>query len=289
MENTHRRNFLKITTAGVVGTSIGVALGETSVNVETEKLRGQETHQGNNQFNLGMASYTFRNFSLDETLTMTHRLGLNRIALKSHHLPLESSVDEIRAAADKVKAANIELYGCGVVYMKNEAEVHRAFDYAEVAGMRIIIGVPEHHLLELVNQKVQEFDIKLAIHNHGPGDERYPSPQSAYDRIKDLDHRMGLCLDIGHTVRIGLDPVEAAEKFFDRLFDVHIKDVSAAAEEGKTVEIGRGIIDIPKFLQALLKINYSGTLAFEFEKDETETLPGVAESVGYIRGVLAVI
>ena len=100
---------------------------------------------------------------------------------------------------------------------------------------------------------------------------------------------MGLCIDIGHTKRIGLDPTEDTERFADRLHDVHIKDVSAASEEGKTIEIGRGVIDIPRFLQTLLKINYTGTVAFEFEKDKEDPLPGVAESVGYVRGVLSVI
>jgi len=173
--------------------------------------------------------------------------------------------------------------------MKNEDEVHRAFNYARTAGMRVIIGVPEHDLLELVNKKVQEFDIKLAIHNHGPGDKRYSSPESAYEKIKNMDPRMGLCIDIGHTKRIGIDPSADAERFADRLHDVHIKDVSAATEKGGTVEIGRGVIDIPKFLRILLKINYRGAVAFEYEKDAQDPLPGVAESLGYVKGILSVI
>ena len=236
--------------------------------------------------NLGMASYTFRKFSLEETLTMTKRLDLKRIAFKDFHLPLESTEEEIAAVARKVKQAGLELYGCGVVYMKNEEEVERAFNYAQAAGMKVIIGVPEHELLSLVNQKVEEFDIQVAIHNHGPTDKRYPTPESAYERIKDLDHRIGLCIDIGHTKRCGVDPSGSAWKFSDRLLDVHIKDVSAAAEKGTTVEIGRGVIDIPRFVRTLLNLNYKGTASFEFEKDSDDPLPGVAESVGYVRGVL---
>lgn len=235
---------------------------------------------------LGMASYTFRKFPLEETLAMTKRLGLNRIAFKDFHLPLESTEEEIAAVARKVKQAGLELYGCGVVYMENQEEVHRAFNYAKAAGMKVIIGVPEHELLDLVNQKVKEFDIQVAIHNHGPTDKRYPTPESAYERIKNLDARIGLCIDIGHTKRCGVDPSESAERFADRLIDVHIKDVTAATKEGGTVEIGRGVIDIPKFIRTLLKLNYKGTASFEFEKDSDDPLPGVAESVGYVRGVL---
>ena len=104
-----------------------------------------------------------------------------------------------------------------------------------------------------------------------------------------LDQRIGLCIDIGHTKRLGLDPSEAAKKYADRLHDVHIKDVSAETAEGSTIEIGRGVIDIPKFLRTLQKIDYQGNVSFEFEKDGKDPLPGVAESVGYVRGVLSVI
>lgn len=238
---------------------------------------------------LGMASYTFREFNLDDTLAMTKRLGLKKIAFKSFHLPLESSESEIRAVVKKVKAAGLELYGCGVVYMKNEEEVVRAFRYAHAGGMDVIIGVPNHELLEFVSKKVQEYDIKLAIHNHGPGDELYPTPQSAYERIKDLDPRMGLCLDIGHTQRSGIDPSEAAEKVADRILDIHLKDVTAASAKGAPIEIGRGIIDIPRFLRTILKLNYTGIASFEYEKDPKDPLPGVAESLGYIKGLLSVL
>ncbi len=173
--------------------------------------------------------------------------------------------------------------------MKKEDQVHNAFDYAKAAGMKVIIGVPAPELLPLVNKKVKQYDIKVAIHNHGPGDKIYPTPASAYERIKDLDKRIGLCNDIGHTMRIGSDPIVSAKKFADRLLDVHIKDVSEATAKGHGVEVGRGVIDIPKFLKMLIRIKYSGIVSFEYEKDADDPLAGLAESVGYVRGVLAAI
>lgn len=289
MEKKSRREFLKMTAVGAASTSLitNTASSPSILSMNQDKVRSKK---GNRiKITLGLASYTFRHFNLDDTIAMTKRLGLTKIAVKDFHLPLDSTVDQIKAIAAKVKEAGLDLYGCGVVYMKNEDEVHRAFEYARAAGMRVIIGVPEYHLLDLVNTQVQECDIMVAIHNHGPGDERYPSPESAYERIKNLDRRIGLCIDIGHTQRLGLDPSEATEKLADRLLDVHIKDVSAATKEGNTIEIGRGVIDIPKFLRTLIKTNYSGITSFEFEKDKEDPLPGVAESVGYVRGVLAMI
>jgi len=238
---------------------------------------------------LGLASYTLRKFGLDETLAMTARLGLKYICFKSFHLPLDSTPAQIQDVVAKVKQAGLILYGGGVISMKKEADVHQAFDYAKAAGMKIIIGAPDPELLLLINKKVQEYDIKVAIHNHGPTDKLYPIPASAYEKIKDLDRRIGLCNDIGHTMRAGVDPSVSVEKFADRLLDVHIKDVSETTAKGQTVEIGRGVIDIPRFIRTLLKINYKGVVSFEYEKDADDPFVGLAESVGYVRGVLAAV
>jgi sugar phosphate isomerase/epimerase len=168
-------------------------------------------------------------------------------------------------------------------------EVDNAFAYATYAGMDLIVGVPEHALLEHCNGKVKETGIKLAIHNHGPGDEKYPSAESAYKLIKDMDPGMGLCVDIGHSVRIGEDPIAETRKYMDRVHDIHIKDVDKADPSGESIEVGHGVIDIPGFLKMLLEENYSNIVSFEYEKDGKDPLAGLAESVGYVRGVLKVI
>jgi len=287
-EKQTRRQFLQSAGIGAAASLAGTSscLGQTKLPSGEEPDSHKPT--GKKQLKLGLASYTLRKFRLDEVLAMTQRVGLKYICLKSFHLPLESSADQIREAAAKVKEAQLVLYGAGVIYMNSEAEVNRAFEYAKLAGMTTIVGAPKPQLLELVNKKVQQYDIKVAIHNHGPGDKVYPTPESAYEKIKELDRRVGLCIDIGHTQRASVDPSEPAERFADRL-DVHIKDVSAAKPQGHTVEIGRGVIDIPKFVRTLLKLRYAGVVSFEYEKNENDPLPGLAESVGYVRGVLAAI
>jgi len=248
-----------------------------------------ERQAGQKRFDLGLASYTLRQFDLDQTLAMTKRVGLKYICLKDVHLKMDSTPEQIQAAVQKVKDAGLVLYGGGVIYMKSEADVKRAFEYAKAAGMRVIVGVPPPELLPLVDKMVKQYDIKVAIHNHGPTDKVYPTPATAYERIKDLDKRIGLCDDIGHTMRAGVDPCESAEKFADRLLDVHIKDVSAATAKGGAVEVGRGVIDIPRYIRTLVKIKYEGILAFEYEKDADDPVAGLAESVGYVRGVMAAV
>ncbi len=273
IETTNRREFLQLAGMGALACAAGTR--------ETASAAAKVP------FELGMASYTFRAFPLDQTLQMTKRLGLKRICLKDFHLKMDATPAQIADTVEKVKAAGLELYAGGVIYMKNEAEVNRAFEYAKAAGMAMIIGVPNYDLLELTDKKVKEYDIRVAIHNHGPDVPVYPTPQSAYERIVRLDRRIGLCMDAGHTQRSGIDPSESAEKYADRLFDIHIKDTSQATAKGTTVEIGRGVIDIPKLLRTLRKTNYTGTLALEYEKDTKDPLPGAAESIGYLRGAIA--
>ncbi|PXX28438.1 sugar phosphate isomerase/epimerase [Arenibacter sp. ARW7G5Y1] len=238
---------------------------------------------------LGLASYSTRKFSLDETLAMANRLNLKQIALKSMHMPLESSEEDIKNITAKFEKAGIGLYGGGVIYMKTAQEVENAFRYAKAAKMKVIIGVPNHDLLPLVEMKVKETNIKLAIHNHGPGDKVYPTPEVVYDKIKMLDPRIGLCIDVGHVQRLGLDPVKNIEMYADRLYDIHLKDVDKSEADGKSVEFGRGVLDIPAVLNALKAINYTGVMAMEFEKDSEDVFAGLAECVGYVNGVLDAI
>lgn len=275
-----RRNFLRVAGAGALAAQ---APSVFASNPSSHPI------EADIPFQLGIASYTFREFSLEETIEMTSRLDISRLCLKSMHLPLDSAPEEIKSMAARVREAGIDLYGGGVIYMASAEEVENAFAYAGYAGMKVIVGVPEHELLELVNQKVKETGILLAIHNHGPGDEKYPTPESAYELIKDMDPGMGLCVDVGHTARLGIDPIADTARFMDRVHDIHIKDEDKAEASGNTCEIGHGVIDIPGFLKMLLEKNYNKVVSFEYEKDGEDPLDGLAESVGYVRGVLDVI
>ena len=278
-----RRQFLQLAGVGAVASLAGAqnSMGQTR--------RSGVSQKAEPPLKLGLASYTLRKFKLDETLAMTRRVGLKYICFKSMHLELDSTPAQIEAAVAKVKKAGLILYGGGVIYMRNEAQVHQAFDYAKAAGMGTIVGVPAPELLPLVDKMVKQYDIKVAIHNHGPTDKVYPVPATAYEKIKDLDKRIGLCNDVGHTMRAGVDPSESVRKYADRLLDVHLKDVSAANAKGSAVEAGRGVIDIPKLVRTLIDIKYGGIASFEYEKDADDPLAGLAESVGYVRGVMAAV
>ncbi len=280
---TSRRKFIRSCGIGVAASSCAGLM--SSFAAGTKRVIREE----NERLKLGLASYTFKEFSLDETISMTSKLGLKHIALKSFHLPLESTKDEIIAAAAKVRSAGLDLYGCSVVVLEKENDVNQAFEYARNAGMRMIIGQPVSDLLESINRKLKEYNIQFAIHNHGPEDKNFPSPPVTLEKIKRLDPRLGLCIDIGHARRSGFDPADCIRQCAERLIDLHIKDLRTVQLVSDVCEVGRGKLDIPGVLRSLIDIKYSGFVSFEYEKDPQDPLAGLAESVGYIRGVLSVI
>ena len=189
----------------------------------------------------------------------------------------------------KVKAAGLDLYAGGVIYMKSEAEVDRAFAYSKAAGFKMIIGVPTYELLPYTNKKVQEYDIPSPSTITGPttrSSRRRRAPTSGLRRW--IAAWASAWTPATRSARAWI-PSESAEKYFDRLLDVHIKDTSEASAKGTTVEIGRGVIDIPKLLKTLKRLGYKGTLALEYKKDAKDPLPGSAESIGYLGGVIAAL
>jgi sugar phosphate isomerase/epimerase len=239
---------------------------------------------------MGMASYTYRKFSLDQAIAMTKQAGVKYINLKDVHLALTSTAAECAAAHARIEAAGLTLMGGGVVYMKNnETEVRRDFEYAKNAGMPTIVCSPDLDALDLVEKTAKEFAIRAAIHNHGPSDKLYPSPRDVFKLVKDRDPVMGICMDVGHTVRIGEDPVAVIQDCAPRLYDFHIKDVTSPTAQGVSIEVGRGVIDIVGVLKALVAIKFTGHVGLEHEANPDAPQPGVLESVAYMRGILAAI
>ncbi len=275
-----RRNFLK---------SASLTLGASGllpfVNTASP-LSGTAEEAPGRALEMGMAGYTFNQFSIEQTIAMMNRVGVTMLSLKEFHLPLNSTQEKADEVIAKFKEGGITVYAVGVIYMKDKSEVDRAFDYAKKVKVNLIVGVPEYELLPYTEEKVKSTGVTIAIHNHGPEDKRYPGPKDVYDRIKNMDPKMGLCLDIGHALRAGANPAKAVLDYKSRMFDLHIKDVSKAEKDGKAIEVGRGAVDFPALVKALRKINYQGKCSIEFEKDMKDPLPGIAESVGFFRGVM---
>ena len=277
--NFSRRRFIQtaVTAPALVG------LGITAAPVHAAETENKV------KFRLGVASYTFRNFDRAKTIQMVHRAGFNAICFKDMHLPMDSTNEQCAAAAAECKKAGLDLYACGVVNMRNPAEITNAFRYAKAAGMGTIVATPQPALLPLVEEKVKETGIYIAIHNHGPGDNTYTTPEVIMEKIGAFDKRIGICIDVGHTARIGADVIKSLRDYKERIHDVHLKDETAATPQGQTCICGRGVLDIPGYLQTLIDIGYDRVASFEYEADASDPLPGLMESAGYVRGVLRML
>jgi sugar phosphate isomerase/epimerase len=284
MDALNRRRFLQ---AGLVGSA---ALATGALDRPSPAEAAPPARDPDRGLKLGIASYSLRKFPLDKAIAMTREAGVKYITLKDVHLPLKSTQAERQDARKKIEAAGLVLMGCGVVSMKNnEDEIRAVFEYARDAGMPTIVCSPDPAALDAVEKFARQYDIRIAIHNHGPGDKRYPSPLDVLKMVKDRDPRMGLCMDVGHTVRLGEDAVAVLKQVAPRLNDFHMKDVTEAKASGKPVAVGKGVIDIPGVLKVLVAAKFPYHVALEHEADADAPMPGIIESFAYMRQVLAKI
>jgi len=257
-------------------------------NAQQEQRPGpQPPAETGEKFKVGMAGYSFAKLNdLDKSLSIIQRADVHYLCIKDFHLPFKSTTAEIATFHAKLKEKGVTGYAVGPIYMKTEAEIDSAFAYAKRVGVKLIVGVPNYELLPYVDKKVKEYDFHYAIHLHGPDIKIYPDAKDVWDHVKDLDPRIGMCLDIGHDTRFGNDAVADLKKYSSRVFDIHIKDVTGPTKLGYSIEIGRGIIDFPAFIKMLREVGYSGMCSLEYERDMATPDMGIAESLGYFRAMI---
>lgn len=239
---------------------------------------------------LGLASYTFRNFSRAQLIGFMKQLdvsGLNAKDVKDH-LPMDPR-EEAQALADYA-AASIRLHAAGAIYFRDhtDADIRAKFEYCKRAGISVIVaGDPTPQTLPRIERFVKEYDIRLAIHNHGPEDTVWPSPLDVLKSVKQMDPRIGCCIDVGHTVRAGTDVVEAIHEVGPRLFNMHMKDLTDFHSKQSQVAVGGGKMPVRGIFEALIATNYKGFVDLEYEVHPDDPMPGAIASFAYMRGVLA--
>ena len=287
MDALTRRGLLKV---GLVGSAAAAAAALPAAARAAPAQAAQAAGDPFKGLKVGIASYSLRKFNLDQAIAMTKEAGVKYICLKDMHLPLKSTTAERKAARKKLDDAGLVLMGCGVVTIPNKEDaVKEVFEYAKDAGMPTIVCSPEPDALDAIEKMVRQYDIRIAIHNHGPGDKKYPLPGDVLKMVKDRDPRMGVCMDVGHTARMGQDPVAALKECAPRLLDFHMKDVTAATAKGGPVEVGKGVIDIKAVLKALLDAKFAYHVALEYEAKADAPMPGIIESFNFIRKTLATL
>jgi sugar phosphate isomerase/epimerase len=272
-----RRNFLSQATALAAASAVPAArLVAAPADTPVSPVR------------LGVASYSFRKFDRAHVIEFMKVLKATLINLKDMHLPI-TPPDETRRAAAEFRQAGLTITGAGVIgFEKDEdADMRAKFEYVKTAGIPLIIGMPSAAVLPRLEKFVKEYNIKVAIHNHGPEDKNFPSPFDVLKAIKTLDPRIGLCIDCGHAVRAGADVPAAIKAAGPRLLDMHIKDLTDFGRDDSGVPVGDGLMPIPGIFRALIAIGFKGQVMLEYEIDETAPLPGMVKSFAYMRGVLA--
>jgi hypothetical protein len=239
---------------------------------------------------LGLASYTFRNFSRVQMIGFMKQLNVMALNAKDvkDHLPTDAQA-ETAALADYA-AADIKLHGAGVIYFAKDedADIRTKFEYCKRAGIGVIVaGDPTPETLPRIEKFVKEYDVRIAIHNHGPEDKLWHSPLDVLKAVKGMDPRIGCCIDVGHTVRAGTDVVQAIHEVGPRLFNLHMKDLTSFGNKESQVAVGDGIMPVRKMFEALIATKYKGFVDLEYEIHPDDPMPGVITSLAYMRGVLA--
>jgi sugar phosphate isomerase/epimerase len=239
---------------------------------------------------LGLASYTFRNFTRVQLIAFMKQLNMLALNAKDvkDHLPTDPQ-QEATALADYA-AAGIKLHAAGAIYFPKDedADIRNKFEYCKRAGIAVIVaGDPSPETLPRIDKFVKEYDIRIAIHNHGPEDKLWHSPLDVLKAVKSMDPRIGCCIDVGHTARAGTDVVEAIREAGPRLFNLHMKDLANFHDKESQVAVGEGMMPVRKMFEALVSINYKGFVDLEYEIHPDDPMPGVIASLAYMGGVLA--
>ena len=288
MDRLSRRSFLG--TCAAAASSLAAASSATVASAALPAVAVPSHETGKpSPIKLGMCSYTFRNFSREQTIGFLKQLHMDELNAKDvkDHLPVDESGEDAAIAA--YRAAGIKLHAAGTIYFRKDEDddVRKQFEYCKRAGIKVIVaGDPTPETLPRIEKFTKEYDIKIAIHNHGPEDKVWPSPLDVLKSVRGLDPRMGCCVDVGHTVRAGTDVVEAIREIGPRLFDVHIKDLADFSAKDSQVNVGDGIMPIREIFEELAKIRYEGFVDLEYEIHGDDPMPGVIASMAYMRGVL---
>lgn len=283
-EQMSRRGFIG---AAAVGAVAAIANRGDAQPLPTP--REQSNEPDNSRIKLGVASYSLRNFPRQQALDMTKSLGVRYINFKSVHLAYEATPEEFARARADLTAAGLELVGGGMITFDTDTDegVRKYFDYAKAAGMPLIVFTSKASVLPRIEKFARQYDIKAAIHNHGPEDPNFPSPYDALKAVKGMDPRMGLCIDLGHTVRAGTDPVRAIADAGPRLLDMHAKDLRDFKSVDSQCVVGEGQMPIADIFRQLRAIRYGGYVNLEYEIEADNPLPGMKQSFAYMRGVLS--
>jgi sugar phosphate isomerase/epimerase len=241
--------------------------------------------------NLGIQMYSLRGFKVDEALGHVKDLGLNSIEFYPGMFPVTDDQAAIDAMKKKVADLGLTMSAYGVNRFTKDADANRKlFAFAKATGIPILGADPDPDSFESLDDLVQEFDIRIAIHNHGPK-HRYNKVVDVLDAIEKHDARIGACADLGHFIRSGEKPTEVIRLLAGRLYGIHLKDFAEMQEKTKGVVLGKGHIDVPAVFAALEQAKFpaDGALSIEYEENPQDPIAEIRECVAAARAAMAAV
>jgi sugar phosphate isomerase/epimerase len=275
---TSRRQFFQ-TAAGTLG---ALALGH--------RFAFGRVHSAN-VLKLGVASYSLREFSRSQAIAMMGELGTRYINIKSFHLEQNLGPEELARGRREFESAGLQIVGGGNITIHEDTDeyVRTVFEYAKHGGFPLIVCAPKPEIVPRIEWFVKEYNIKVAIHNHGPEDDYFPGPRDVMEVVRNLDPRVGCCVDVGHTARTGVDVVAAIAEAGDRVLDLHMKDLRDLSDRDSQCAVGEGKMPTAGIFKQLIAMNYQGYVNLEYEIFPKDPLPGMKQSFAFMRGVLAAL
>jgi len=240
-------------------------------------------------FKMCIQSYSLRGFDGKTAMQHTQKLGLKYWESFRNHIPMDTAPEKVAAAKALLKEHGITLLAFGVEgFNDNEGAARKAFDFAKAMGVMSISADPQKNkaTFDLLDKLVAEYDIAIAIHNHGP--------KASYDKVtdvltwvKDRHPKIGACVDTGHYVRSDEDPVEVIEKLGKRVFGVHLKDFKGPAGQDKRPTIlGEGNLRLVETLKALKKLDYKYSLSLEYEESPKDPIADIELCLKAVRDAI---
>ncbi|MEE2778147.1 MAG: sugar phosphate isomerase/epimerase [Acidobacteriota bacterium] len=225
-------------------------------------------------FAMGLQSFSLRHLGVDAALDAVRGFGLDYVELFGAHFSPESSPAEIGTMLKKLRTRDIAISAHGVNrFSADDAANRRIFEFANLAGIRNLAAdpTPDNATFDSLEGLVEEFGVRIAIHNHGPG-HHYDTPDKILAKIEGRHARLGACADLGHFIRAGVDPVAAIRALEGRLYGVHLKDFDAPLGNANGVVLGEGLLDLTAAFEALHAVAFprDGALSLEYEEPDPE-------------------
>ncbi len=218
-------------------------------------------------FKMGFQSYSLRQFpALDDFVREASKLSLPYVELYRGHLAPDAPPERVEETRKRLAEAGLTVNAFGVEgFSADHAANEKLFQFGKALGVTNLSADPSKDAFDSLDQLVKQYDIRIAIHNHGPEDERWRKPEWILEAVEGRDPRIGSCSDLGHFIRADVDPVAALETLGSRVLGVHLKDFDA---DGKDVVLGEGRLDLKAVMATLTKIGFDGPLSLEFEGEE---------------------